>query len=81
MIEGSGAAGQRERVDEEEEISAFDAASYAFQIAGELSLMARGAGLEALAGALERVRDVAANAMIETIQSNGAGKPAPDDAA
>ncbi len=50
---------------EEDEISAFEAANYVFQIAGELSVMAKGKGLARVADALERVRNAAAQAMLD----------------
>jgi hypothetical protein len=48
-----------------DEISTFDAASYVFQIAGELSVMSKHKGLGRVAEGLERVRNAAAQAMME----------------
>jgi hypothetical protein len=58
--EGAGASA------EADEISTFDAASYVFQIAGELSVMSKHKGLGRVAEGLERVvRNAAAQAMLD----------------
>lgn len=53
------------RVDPDDEISAFEAANYAFQMTAELARMAREGGLTTLAKALELSNDLAAQAMVD----------------
>ena len=59
----------QDAVSQDDQVTAFDAAAYAFEIAGELSNMSRKAGLERLRDALERVRDAAAQEMIDLRKS------------
>jgi|CXWL01.1.fsa_nt_gi hypothetical protein len=67
----------------ETQVSAFDAASYIFQLSREMASMADERGLSKLAAALELTRDLAAEALVthaQTVQSSPENA-APDDAA
>lgn len=64
MIEDN-AASARSNTETEEEISAYDAANYAFEMTDQLRRMAEEAGFEALAKSLELAHDLAARAMNE----------------
>jgi hypothetical protein len=66
MNDESGAAKSNEPGRLEDRISRFDAAGYIFQMVGEMSELSRKCGFEALTQDLERARDNAAQAMIET---------------
>ncbi|HWA01862.1 MAG TPA: hypothetical protein VG841_16260 [Caulobacterales bacterium] len=54
-----------ESLEDAEDISAFDAANYAFEMTAELSRMARDGGLDALAHSLEQAHAQAAQTMVE----------------
>ena len=81
MVEKSGTS-DCATIPAEDEISAFEAASYTFQMTGELARMAREGGLPILADSLELSRDLAAAAMSDLRRRQPSpGKPAPEDAA
>lgn len=52
-------------MDQEEQISAVEAANYAFQMTAELARMAREGGLTSLAKALELSNELAAQALAD----------------
>ncbi len=79
MVEDAGAANGG-KLTAEDEISAFDAASYARHMSEQLAIMCREAGLTLLADSLRLSRDVAAAAMADLHRRQPA-KAAPDDAA
>ncbi|HVY84215.1 MAG TPA: hypothetical protein VG943_03720 [Caulobacterales bacterium] len=60
-----------ETAENADNISAFDAANYAFQMTAELSRMARDGGLEPLAKALEQAHALAAQSMLALRQPQG----------
>lgn len=57
----------------EQPIGAFDAASYIFQISGEMALLAAAHRFNKLAAALELSRDLAAESLALVAASNHAG--------
>ena len=80
MIENESAASTTSK---EARVSAFDAASYIFQLSREMASMAYEQGLSKLAAALELTRDLAAEALVANAQA-AQSRPenaAPEDAA
>ena len=80
MIEDGSAASTHPK---DAQVSAFDAASYIFQLSREMAAMADERGLSKLAAALELTRDLAAEALVTHAQiaQSRPENAAPDDAA
>lgn len=62
-------------------VSAFDAASYIFQLSREMAGMAEENGMTKLAAALELARGLAAEALATLAVQSRSGNAAPEDAA